>query len=231
MEDILFIDKPKGISSFDVIRILRKKYNIRKMGHAGTLDPEASGLMIIGVNQGTKKLTDFLTLDKEYIIDILLGVKTDSGDLAGEIITKQKVLEVSESKIKSVLKELIGEIEIQVPIYSAVKIAGKPLYKYAREGKDIVPPKRNINIYDLQYIETKKEEDYYILKVLLHCQKGTYARSVAELIGEKLDLPATVKELRRTKIGDFSVENAEKIDKERFDFKKQIRYSEKRCQP
>ncbi len=231
MEDILFVDKPKGISSFDVIRILRRKYSIKKMGHAGTLDPEASGLMIIGVNKGTKKLTQFLELDKIYLIDVLFGIKTNSGDLAGEVIETKEVEDLNLDDIKKALEELTGNIEITVPIYSAIKLNGKPLYKYAREGIKIDPPKRMIDVYSLKYIDLILKDKEYILQVELHCQKGTYARSIAEMIGEKIGVPATVKDLRRTKIGEFSIEDAEKIDKEVFDFKEQIRYSGKRCHP
>lgn len=231
MEEILFIDKPKGITSFDVIRFLRKKLGIRKMGHAGTLDPAATGLLIIGINKGTKKLEEYMGLPKTYIMDILLGVKTDSGDLDGKVIEKKDVEKVDEKKVKEILKEMKGEIELEVPVYSAIKIKGRPLYKYAREGKKIEIPKRKFQIDKLKLLDYKTSSpqlregapseaegrrgvDYqeHILKVEMDCSKGTYARSIGEEIGRRLGYPATLKDLRRTKIGKFKVETAKKLE-------------------
>lgn len=234
--DILFIDKPKGITSFDVIRILRKKLGIRKMGHGGTLDPAASGLLIIGVNKGTKKLNEFLNLKKTYVMDILLGKKTDTGDLEGKVIEEKDLPSeaLAKEEIKKVLKNLEGEIELEVPIYSAIKIKGRPLYKYARAGEKIKPPKRRVKIYHLELLEYKiikisspqmrggtpsgakgrRGADYqeHILQVEMECQKGTYARSVGEEIGRCLGYPATLKDLRRIKIGDIKIGDAKKLE-------------------
>jgi len=210
MKDILFIDKPKGISSFDVIRILRRKIKIRKMGHAGTLDPEATGLLIIGVNQGTKKMKDFESLPKTYLMDVLLGKKTETGDLEGRVIEEKEVKNVDIEKVKNVLKEMEGEIEFFVPLYSAIKIKGIPLYKSARKGEKVILPKRKKKIFYLKLQDFFKQKKFYILKIEMKCEKGTYARSIAEEIGKKLNFPATIKELRRLKIGNFSVEKAKK---------------------
>jgi len=133
--EILLIDKPGGISSFDVIRKLRKKTGIRKMGHSGTLDPLASGLMIIGIGKGTKKLTDLIGLSKIYKVEILLGKKTDTGDLEGKTVEEKKVTKVDIEKVEKILTDLKGEPELAVPYYSAIKVKGKRLYKMAREGK------------------------------------------------------------------------------------------------
>lgn len=219
-DDILLVDKPKGISSFDVIRILRRKYGIKKMGHAGTLDPAASGLMIIGMEKGTKKLSELTGLDKVYLIDVLIGIKTDSGDMEGKILENIPVKkELNPKIIEPVLKSLTGNIEIEVPIYSAIKFHGKPLYKYARENIEVPTPRRTVEIYTLRFISLKKIDSHYLLQVSLHCQKGTYARSIAQMIGEKLDLPSTVQDLRRTKIGNYDVNDAIKIEAKEFDFK------------
>lgn len=218
MKDILFIDKPKGISSFDVIRVLRKKMKIKKMGHAGTLDPQATGLLIIGINQGTKKMKEFEKLPKIYLMDVLLGKKTETGDLEGKVIEEKQVKNVDIEKVKKVLKGMQGEIEFQVPLYSAVKIKGIPLYKLARKGtkkimgEKIKPPKRKKRIFYLHLQDHFKEDNFYILRIEMKCEKGTYARSIAEEIGKKLNFPAVIKELRRLKIGNFSVEKAEKLD-------------------
>ncbi|MEK9170502.1 MAG: tRNA pseudouridine(55) synthase TruB [Patescibacteria group bacterium] len=210
-DGILLVDKSKGKSSFDVIRILRRKLGIRKMGHAGTLDPLASGLLIIGVEKGTKKLNGYLHLPKTYIIDVLLGKQTDTGDMEGKIISEKKVGEIPQEEIEKVLKSMEGEIELTVPIYSALKLKGRPFYSYAREGISIDLPKRKTQIFRLKLFDAHPEGNCYILKVEMDCSYGTYARSISEEIGHRLGHPATTKDLRRTKIGDFSVEQAVKI--------------------
>ncbi len=212
MNDIILIDKPKGITSFDVIRQLRKKLNIKKMGHGGTLDPAASGLMIVGINKGTKKLTNLIKLDKVYQADILLGIKTDSGDLEGKILEEKEITEkLKEENIKKVLESITGEIELYVPIYSAIKRGGEALYKKARRGEKVDPPKKIMKIHWIKLLGHHQEGNRYILKLEMKVSSGTYIRSIAEEIGEKLNLPATVKELRRTKIGDFTIKQAEKL--------------------
>ena len=210
---IILIDKPKGITSFDVIRILRKKYKIRKMGHSGTLDPLATGLMIIGVEEGTKELKDLIGLNKIYQASILLGKQTTTGDMEGKIIKSKKVNKINIKKIEKILKEITGKILLPVPVYSAIKIKGQPLYKIARKKgyKSITPPKKEMRIFWIKIKNHHKEGDYYILNLEMKVKSGTYVRSIAEEIGRKLKIPAMVKELRRTKIGKFKIENAIKI--------------------
>jgi len=243
--DILLIDKPKGITSFDVIRRLRKQMDIRKMGHAGTLDPLATGLMIIGVEKGTKKLNDFIKLDKVYEVEVLLGVQTDSGDLEGKILKTKEVKEIDETKVKKVVEGLVGKITLPVPIFSAIKRDGEALYKKARRGEKVDPPKKDMEIYSAEILGCNPKstlssrpersgversldttnfakdtfssvqnnnKSYYSINLRLKVSSGTYIRSIAEEIGRQLDLPATVKELRRTQIGDFKVEQAKQLD-------------------
>jgi len=212
-EDIILIDKPKGISSFDVIRILRKKLKIKKMGHAGTLDPQASGLLIIGVGKGTKKLKDFFHLPKKYIMEVLLGKKTETGDLEGKVVKEEKVTKdkIDLSKVKKILKEMTKELTLPVPLYSAVKIKGQPLYKLARKGIKIVPPRRKMKIFNLKLLDYFQKDNYFILKIEMDCGAGTYARSVAEEIGKRLNLPATLSNLKRVKIGKFDIKKAKKL--------------------
>jgi len=209
MDNILLINKPKGITSFDVIRQLKKKLGNVKMGHAGTLDPNASGLMLIGINEGTKKLTKLVGLDKTYIAEILLGTKTDSGDITGKVIEEKPVPEISEEKIKNVLESMIGDLILEVSLYSAMKRKGRPLYKYAREGKEITKPKRVMTVYkaDLK----KCTPDTHIIEVEFLVGSGTYIRSLAEELGERLGTVATLQNLRRTRIGNFEIKDAEKI--------------------
>jgi len=222
-KDILLIDKPKGITSFDVIRKLRKKLGVQKMGHSGTLDPLASGLLIIGIGKGTKKLTKFLKLPKIYEAEIVLGIKTDTGDMAGKIMNEEKIIvengllkfnnkKLSPEKIKEILKKITGKLNLPVPLYSAVKISGKPLYKLVRKGINVKPPKKEMEIFWIKLKESFKFKNYYILKVEMKVSSGTYVRSIAEEIGKRIGVPASVKELRRTQIGKFKVSQAEKIE-------------------
>lgn len=164
MEDIILIDKPKGITSFDVIRRLRKQleptlnHAVRgrarraKVGHAGTLDPLASGLMIIGVGPGTKKLNEYLKLPKTYEAEILIGEKRTTGDLEGEIVEECEVSELDEENVKKVLKEMIGELQLPVPAYSAIKRDGVPLYKRARKGEAVDVPIKPMLIRDAKLL-------------------------------------------------------------------------------
>lgn len=209
--DIILIDKPKGISSFDVIRKLRKKYGLRKMGHSGTLDPLATGLLIIGVGQGTKKLSRFIKLSKVYEADVLLGIKTETGDMEGKILEKKKTGNLNLGKIKKTLDSLKGKLILEVPKYSAVKISGQPLYRLSRKGKYFAAPKKEMEIFWIKLKDNFKQGDYYILKIKLKVKSGAYIRSIVEEIGRRLGWPAVVKELRRTKIGGFNISQAEKL--------------------
>lgn len=215
MQDILFIDKPKGITSFDVIRRLRKKLGVKKMGHAGTLDPNATGLLIIGLGKGTGHLSRYLGLPKTYVMEILLGIRTDTGDVDGKIIEEVAVFPrptPSVGHIRQVLAGMIGSVALPIPPYSALKYKGKPRYVYARKGIAIEPKTRGMEIYVLRLLGIRKEGERPLLKVEMRCGSGTYARSVAEEIGRRLGFPATLKELRRTRIGEFNVDRAEKIE-------------------
>ncbi len=211
MEDILLIDKPKGITSFDVIRRLRRKLGIRKLGHAGTLDPNASGLLIVGVGKGTKRLHEYMAQPKTYVTDVLLGIRTETGDTEGRVVEEKPVTDIDRGKLDSVLREMIGEVELAVPIYSALKHKGKPLYAYARKGIPVEPKIRKMEIRSLRLLDVSRFNLETVLRIEMSCGKGTYARSVAEEIGRRLGAPATVKDLRRTRIGEFSVDQAETL--------------------
>ncbi len=217
-EEIIFIDKPKGITSFDVIAALRRKLGIKRIGHAGTLDPFATGLLIVGIGAGTKKLKEFEILPKTYVMDVLLGKQTDTGDPEGKIIKEEKItfsnsreLENKE-KVKKVLKEMEGELELPIPQYSAVKHKGIPLYKYARRGIKIEQKFRKTKIFRLELLGIINDGVETVLRVEMDCEKGTYARAVGEELGRRLGLPAMLVELRRTKIGDIGVGRAKRLD-------------------
>lgn len=212
-KNIILIDKPKGITSFDVIRQLRKKLGIKKMGHAGTLDPLASGLMIIGINEGTKQMESFLKLDKSYVAEILLGTKTDTGDLEGKIIESRMVTNVEEDYVTEVFANFYGEFDIAVPKYSAIKKNGKALYEYARDGIEVEVPVKKMKIYKSELVRVTEMKEGFVLEVKFDVASGVYIRSIVEYIGKFLDVPATLAGLRRTKIGQYYIKQAQKLEK------------------
>ena len=211
-KEILLIDKPKSISSFEVIRILRKKLKVKKIGHSGTLDPLASGLLIIGVGKGTKKLKNFLKLPKVYLAEILLGRETETGDQDGKVLVEKEIEDLPIEKVKKVLTEIKGKHCLPVPKYSAIKRKGVPLYKLARKGIDFQPPKKMMEVYSIKFLSLTKKDRFFLLKVEIFCSSGTYIRSLAEEIGRRLSLPASLFNLRRTKIGKFKIEEAKKLE-------------------
>ncbi|MDA1335110.1 MAG: tRNA pseudouridine(55) synthase TruB [bacterium] len=207
METLLLIDKPKGITSFDVIRKLRRQLGIKKMGHAGTLDPLATGLLLIGVGQGTKELHTLLKLDKTYVAEVLFGKQTDTGDLEGKIIDEKPIPTLTKELLVEALKTMTGDIKLKVPAYSAIKKDGKPLYKYARENTKVEIPTKTMSVisYNIVSIDEKSVSIEWSVK------SGTYIRSLAQELGKRIGTVATLKNLRRTQIGEYSVEQAQKI--------------------
>ena len=211
-ENMLLVDKPKGITSFDVIRRLRVELGIRKMGHAGTLDPLASGLMIIGINEGTKKLNDYLKLPKTYEVVVRVGERRSTGDMEGEILEEEIVEKLDAVDVQSALESMVGTLSLPVPIYSAVKRGGVPLYKKARTGKESAYiPMRDMEVrgFELKNVEVENGRAHILLS--WDVASGVYIRSLAEALGRRLGYPATTEDLRRTKIGAFSVVDARKI--------------------
>ena len=215
---VLLLDKPSGISSNKALMKVKKIFNARKAGHAGTLDPIATGILPIMFGEATKYATFGLNSYKKYEATLFLGVKTSTGDSEGQII-KRKSFQSDVSKVKSVLKSFLGE-QMQIPpMFSALKFNGKPLYKYARDGLVIDRKPRQVMIEEIKFISLKKQ----ILVIEIICSKGTYIRTLAEDIGEKLDSFAHLVELRRLKLGNiflkdcFSFEKLEQICKSKQD--------------
>ncbi len=207
MNGVIVVDKEKGKTSFDEIRKIRKEYNIKKVGHIGTLDPMATGVLTILVGEATK-LSDYLmNHDKEYVAILSLGEKRDTGDSEGKIIETKKVPDLSEKNVKEILKSFEGEISQIPPIYSAIKVNGKKLYEYAREGKQVEIKPRIVTIYDIKLIEIK--ENNITFKV--HCSKGTYIRTLCEDIAKKLGTVGYMSSLRRTRVGNFTLEDVGRI--------------------
>ena len=208
MDGIIIINKEKVLTSRDVVNKISKKLQIKKIGHAGTLDPIATGLLVIGVGKGTKIL-DLLTLDqKEYIATVSIGFKTDTYDITGNITEENYNYHLDEDKLKNVLDSFKGSYNQEVPKFSAVKIDGKKLYEYARKQIDIELPKRLVTIYKIELLTYNDSE--FTFKVLV--SKGTYIRSLIHDISLKLNIPMTMKELIRTKSGKFLLENSNLID-------------------
>lgn len=212
MNGIIIINKPKNYTSHDVVAKVKKILNVKKVGHTGTLDPNATGVLPLLINDGTKLSKYLIEHDKEYEVVLKLGIKTDTADIEGNIVeTKEDNLnKLEEEEIKKRLKIFEGQQEQIPPIYSAIKIKGKKLYEYARNGEKVEIPSRKIEIFNIELIEINKEEKEIIFKV--HCSKGTYIRTLCEDIANKLETVGYMKELNRTKVGKFKISNAITID-------------------
>lgn len=200
----LLIDKPSGITSFDVIRKLRQKLGVRKMGHAGTLDPIATGLLIIGVGHETKRLASLIGLNKEYEMTVRFGVTSDTYDREGKIVAQETAKEIPREKIEAALKNFIGETEQMPPKFSAKKIKGVSAYKLARAGQEVSLEPKNVKISSIEILDYS----WPLLRLRVNCSSGTYMRSLAHDLGRSLGCGGIVEEIRRTRIGDFSVEKA-----------------------
>ena len=190
---VLFINKPKGITSFDVVREIKKIFGIKRVGHTGTLDPLATGVMLVCLGKATKIVELLTALDKEYIADVKLGIKTDTLDITGEVIDKKEI--PNDIDLEEVLNSFKKTYLQEVPIYSAVKINGKKLYEYARKKESIDLPKREVTIKEIELLEHNK--DTFKFRTLV--TKGCYIRSLINDIGNSLNTYATMTDLVRTK--------------------------------
>ncbi len=207
----LLIDKPRGVTSHDVVTQIRRITGEKKIGHGGTLDPNATGLLIIGIGrESTKKLSEFSdNSDKKYKANIILGEERDTDDAEGTKITKPKPqtsnnTKITISKIKNVLASFLGEQEQVPPIYSAIKVKGKKAYELARKGEKFELKPRKVNIYDIRLIRY----EYPYLEIFVRVSSGTYIRALARDIGRKLKVGAYLFSLRRIGISNFSVDMA-----------------------
>ena len=208
MGNILFIDKPKGMTSFDVCYRLRKILKTKKIGHTGTLDPNATGVMIVLFDKATKA-NQFLTSDcKEYECRVLLGIETDTLDTDGNITQKKGYVMPAEEKIVETLNSFLGESLQEVPKTSAVSVDGKRLYQYQRENIEVELPKRNIIVYEIELLDIYEDGFSFRTKV----SSGTYIRSLARDICHRMDLIGTVSELRRTKVDNVDLSMCESLE-------------------
>jgi tRNA pseudouridine55 synthase len=203
---ILVVDKEKNMTSHDVVDMVRRKFRIKKVGHAGTLDPNATGVLVLLLGKATKLSGEFLNQDKEYIATMKLGEKTSTGDCEGKLVETAEV-RASEKEIKNVMADFVGEIEQVPPMTSAKRINGKRLYKLARKGVEVDRSAKKVLIKEIEI--TKMDLPFVLFRVV--CSKGTYIRQLAEDIGEKIGCGAHLTELKRTRSGDFSLEQALKL--------------------
>ena len=201
---LLVVNKPEGYTSRDVVNKLNHIFGTKKIGHTGTLDPLATGVLVCCIGSYTKLVNYLTSHDKEYIAEIKLGIKTDTSDITGNIIEENYNYDINSDLILKVFKEFPKTYEQEVPKYSAVKINGKKLYEYAREGIDIELPKREVNIYSLELLEFNNG----IIKFKTKVSKGTYIRSLIEDLCGKLNVLGTMNSLTRTKQGNFDISGA-----------------------
>jgi len=234
MDGFLVIDKPKGKTSFDVVAELRRILNEKRIGHLGTLDPMATGILVIAIGRATKLNEFLMIMDKEYHAEIVLGARSDTCDAEGQIDYKPEYIksiwkankdEIDVKKIVPVLDEFKGVIDQVPPTFSAIKVDGVRAYEMARKGLPVRLPSRKVNIYDITDIGFKIGEFGYgimlngmtepvmlpVLTCNIRCGSGTYIRSIARDLGEKLGCYAFLGELRRTKVGQFDLERAQKL--------------------
>lgn len=211
MNGILLIDKPSGLTSRDVVNIVGKILGTKKIGHTGTLDPLATGVMVLCVGKYTKLVEMLTSYNKTYEASIVLGIKTDTLDITGKVL-EERCSNISLSDILLTLKKFEGVYDQEVPIYSAVKINGKKLYEYARENKTIELPKRSVNISKISLIsDIKYENNKTLFSIRCNVSKGTYIRSLINDIALSLNTIGVMKELRRIEQGNFNIENCYKI--------------------
>lgn len=208
MNIVINLDKDKGITSHEAVTKAKRLFKVKKAGHAGTLDPLATGVLLVCLNEATK-ITGYLSdLDKEYLAVIKLGETTDTYDSEGRIVRKVSDFEVSNSEISDAIQMFIGNIEQTPPMYSAIKLNGKPLYKLARQGIEVEIKPRKVSIYSIELLNYEAP----LLTIRVSCSKGTYIRSLCNDIGNALGFGAHLTELERTKIGHFTRENSAKLE-------------------
>ncbi len=207
-EGILLVDKPQGITSHDVVSKMRRIFHMKKVGHAGTLDPMATGVLVILIGKATKASQFLMSMDKEYVGTVKLGVITDSQDADGEIIEERPVPELSEEQVLAEMKTFIGDQYQIPPMFSAKKINGQKLYKLARQGKTVEREPRVIHISRFDLTKFALPEVSFVVGT----SKGAYVRTIAHDLGERLGCGGHLNELRRTAVGQFRIEKASTIE-------------------
>jgi tRNA pseudouridine55 synthase len=203
-DGILLVDKPAGPTSHDVVAAIRSRFHFNKVGHGGTLDPQATGLLVILLGKGTKLSNQFSGSDKNYEGTLHLGISTDSQDAQGNILREADYSKVTREQVETEMKKLTGDIMQMPPMVSAVKIGGVPLYKRARKGETVEREAKLIHVYEFKLLSFTLPQASFSLR----CSKGTYVRTLCSDIGDALGCGAYLEQLRRTRCGDLKVEDA-----------------------
>ena len=208
IDGILVINKPKDWTSFDVVAKIRGKLNVKKIGHTGTVDPQATGVLVLCLGKATKLAQKMLTYDKEYVCDVTLGATSTTDDSEGDITPAPDAIEVPITDVENVLKEFTGIFKQTPPAFSAKKIKGRRAYQLARKGKEVKLEPVKVTVHNIELLDYK----WPIIKLKIHCGKGFYVRSLARDIGEKLGVGGYLSDLKRTRVGHFSIERAIPIE-------------------
>lgn len=211
LHGLLLVDKPSGMTSHDVVSRVRRLANTKEVGHSGTLDPLASGLMVVLIGEATKLSSIVTEGDKAYEVQLQLGIETDTLDITGQV-EKTTPVNLKKADVIAAGLKLAGEFQLPIPLFSAKKIDGKKLYEYAREGEAVEVPLKSMTFWDVTYIENAEAEKENRYSFHLHCSKGSFIRSWVKLLGEQLGSGATMSALRRTKSHDFGVTQAQPLD-------------------
>ena len=201
MDGILLINKPAGYTSHDIVGIVRKKLHTKKVGHCGTLDPDATGVLVVCVNKATKAIQFLMSDTKVYRATLSLGKSTDTYDASGKILEEKEVGQISKAQVIDVLNSFLGKSKQKPPIYSAIKVNGKKLYEYARNGEEVEIKERDIEIMMIELIDFSNNEIVFDVK----CSKGTYIRSLCVDIAKKLGYPGHMSHLERRQAGRFLI--------------------------
>ena len=203
-EGIIVVNKPDGLTSHDVVMQVRRKFGLKRVGHAGTLDPMATGVLIVLLGKATKLFQEFVSFDKAYRATLILGTKTDSSDTQGKIIEQNSFEHISRDDMEEVFDKFKGEIEQVPPMVSAVKVNGKKLYQFARKGIEVERKARKVIIKKLEILGFNSPH----VEFYLECSKGTYVRQIADDVGRVLGCGACISQIERTQVGEFNIGEA-----------------------
>jgi tRNA pseudouridine55 synthase len=212
LSGFLVIDKPAGITSHDVVAQVRRALNTKKVGHAGTLDPMATGVLVLGIGNGTRLLQYITEGKKAYLATIYLGAATTTDDKDGDQISKASVEQIGSSQIQIELAKFVGKIMQRPSSVSAIKIDGKPAHERVRAGEVVEIKPREVEVFDLQIQSIEKKDDFYLVKILVTCSAGTYIRAIARDLGDQLKCGGHLVELRRTLVAPFDISQAKQLD-------------------
>lgn len=211
---VLVVDKPVDWTSFDVVNKIRRLSGIKKVGHAGTLDPFATGILLICLGKATKRFSELLELEKEYEAEITLGIETDTMDHTGKVIREMEIPTFSREDVEATFEGLVGDIEQEIPSYSAAKFKGKRLYKLARAGKEVPTLYKKVTVHSLELLDISSNT----IRIRVACGRGTYIRTLARDIARKLGTAGHLTVLTRTRVGSFKLQEAQSIQEVQEEF-------------